>query len=52
MDNFKITMKVIVIYHCALATKHASQGIYPGFETQFQKHQKSLTGYQWPHKKG
>ena len=27
------------------------QGIHPGFETQGKCHQKSKTGYHWPHKR-
>ena len=27
------------------------QGIHPGFEIQGRRHQKSKTGYQWPHEK-
>ena len=37
---------------CAQARKHASEGIYPCFETQGRRHQKSKKeGYQRPHKK-
>ena len=31
--------------------KACKRGIHPGFETQGRPHQKSKTGYQWPHEK-
>ena len=35
------------------ASKHASEGIHPGFETQGRHHQKvQKQGYEWPRKKG
>ena len=37
--------------HFTLVTKHANEGIHPGFEAQGKRQQKATNGYQWVFRK-